>query len=263
MPVADRLAGKIALVTGGGQGIGAAIATAMAREGATVFVADLNGATAQQVAAAVGGTGWAFDVTHEEGWHDAERRIADAHGRLDVLVNNAGLEVSKPISEMTFADWRQVMAVNVDAAFLGCRTMLPLLREAGAQREAGASVIHVGSVAALVGFPNQVGYNASKAATRQLARSLAIEWGEQRFNIRANTIHPGPTRTRMVEEYVDAEVARGGDAEGIWKAIAAYSPLNRLGRVEDIAMGALFLASDESGFVNGTDLVIDGGMVAR
>src|ERR1700754_1553964 len=100
MPVTDRLAGKIALVTGGGQGIGAAIATAMAREGATVFVADLNGETAEQVAAAIGGTGWAFDVTREEGWHDARHRIADAHGRLDVLVNNAGLEVSKAISQM-------------------------------------------------------------------------------------------------------------------------------------------------------------------
>ncbi|MDX3899126.1 MAG: SDR family oxidoreductase [Sphingobium sp.] len=262
--VHDRLAGKVALITGAGQGIGAAIAAAMARQGATVLLLDRGEASVRVVADTIpGASAWPLDVTDEEGWADAERRIAQIHGRLDILVHNAGIEISGPIADMTFADWRGVMAVNVDAAFLGCRAMLPLLRASGSSRDAGASVIHLGSVAGLVGYPNQVGYNASKAAIRHLGRSLAIEWGRAGFNIRVNTIHPGPTRTKMVEEYVAAEAARGGDEAEIWKGISALSPLGRIGRVEDIAAGAVFLASDEAAFITGTDLIIDGGMTAQ
>lgn len=262
--MAGRLAGKVVLITGAGQGIGAAMARAMQAEGAMVILTDRNERAVRETAAGIeGSVAHAQDVTQESGWGDLAAWVETTHGRLDVLVNNAGIEVSKPIGEMSFDEWRRVMAVNVDAAFLGCRAMLPLLRAAGRVRPAGASVIHFGSVAGLIGFPDQVGYNASKAATRHLARSLAIEWGRQRYNIRVNTIHPGPTRTHMVEEYVAAQVGRGRVEAEVWQEIDAYSPLGRIGRVEDIAWGAVFLASDEAAYVNGTDLVIDGGMVAQ
>ncbi|MGE3598725.1 MAG: SDR family NAD(P)-dependent oxidoreductase [Dehalococcoidia bacterium] len=259
-----RLAGKVALITGAGRGIGAAIARLMHAEGATLLLTDCNEPAVRDVAAGLdGAVAYVQDVTQERAWNEVAALVEATQGRLDVLVNNAGIEVSKPIGEMSLDEWRRVMAVNVDGAFLGCRAMLPMLRAAGRIRPAGASVIHFGSVAGLIGFPDQVGYNASKAATRHLARSLAIEWGHHGYNIRVNTVHPGPTRTHIVEQYVAAEVARGRVEAAVWNEIVAYSPLGRIGRVEDIAWGAVYLASDEAANVNATDLVIDGGMVAQ
>jgi len=257
----NRLQGKIALITGAAQGIGEAHARMMAAEGAHVILVDRNGAALSHTARSIkDAEHYAMDVTHEEAWISLAAEVEQKHPRLDVLLNNAGLEVSRPIVEMSFEDWRRVIAVNLDAAFLACRALLPLLRKAGAHNSCGASVINMGSVAALIGFPNQVGYNASKAGIRHLGKSLAVEWGKAGYNIRVNTIHPGPTRTHMVDEYVRAEVERGRAAEEVWAAIASYSPLGRIGRVEDIANGAVFLASDESCFMTGSDLVMDGGM---
>jgi len=260
----NRLKSKIALITGAAQGIGAAHARLMAEEGARVILVDRNGPALEDTAHSISDAEhFTMDVTQEHAWLSLATEIEKRHQRLDVLVNNAGLEISRPISEMTFDDWRGVIAVNLDAAFLACRALLPLLRKGGAVNPGGASVINMGSVAALIGFPNQVGYNASKAGIRHLGKSLAVEWGKAGYNIRVNTIHPGPTRTHMVEEYVRAEIQRGRDEGEVWAAIASYSPLGRIGRVEDIANGAVFLASEESCFMTGSDLVMDGGMAIQ
>jgi 3(or 17)beta-hydroxysteroid dehydrogenase len=259
-----RLADKIALVTGAGRGIGSAIGAQMAIQGATVFFTDQDAAAAEMAAGKYpNARAFRLDVTQEADWASAADRIDSLHSRLDILVNNAGIEVSKEISHTSLAEWHRVMAVNLDSVFLGCKSMLPLLRRAGDMRAAGAAVINISSIAGLVGYQDQVAYNASKAAVRHIAKSMAVEWGHHGYNIRINAIEPGPIRTQMVEEYVAGLVAKGKVESEVWALITASSPLRRIGAVDDVAHGAVYLGSDEAGFVTGMDLVIDGGSVVR
>lgn len=258
-----RLQGKIALVTGAAQGIGAGVARAMAREGAAVIAADRNVAGVEALAAEIGAEPLALDVTSEADWAKAAAHIDTAHGKLSILVNNAGVELVKPMTEHSLADWRGLMAVNVDGLFLGCRTFQALLAKGGS---AGgpASVINVSSIAGLVGYPDQLAYNTSKGAVRHMTKSLAIEWAAHGLPIRCNSVHPGCIRTPMLEMAVEGWVREGSiPADDPWAAVAALCPLNAVGLPEDIAMGAVYLASDEARFVTGIELVIDGGWVAR
>ncbi len=258
--MADRLKGKIALVTGAAQGIGAGIARAMTAEGAQVFAADINIAGVEALAAEIGADPLALDVTREEDWRAAAERIGP---RLSILVNNAGVELVKPMTEHSLADWRSVMAVNVDGLFLGCRTLQPLLASGGTAG-APASVVNISSIAGLVGYPDQLAYNTSKGAVRHMTKSLAIEWAVHALPIRCNSIHPGCIRTPMLEMAVEGWVREGSiPADDPWAAVASLCPLNTVGSPEDIAMGAVYLASDEARFVTGVELVIDGGWVAR
>jgi NAD(P)-dependent dehydrogenase (short-subunit alcohol dehydrogenase family) len=258
--MADRLKGKIALVTGAAQGIGAGIARAMAAEGARVFAADINTAGVEALAAETGAHLLALDVTREEDWEAAADRIGS---RLSILVNNAGVELVKPVTEHSLADWRSVMAVNVDGLFLGCRTLQPLLARGGTAG-APASVVNISSIAGLVGYPDQLAYNTSKGAVRHMTKSLAIEWAAHALPIRCNSIHPGCIRTPMLEMAVEGWVREGSiPADDPWAAVASLCPLNTVGSPEDIAMGTVYLASDEARFVTGIELVIDGGWVAR
>ncbi|MEZ5707940.1 MAG: glucose 1-dehydrogenase [Blastomonas sp.] len=258
-----RLEGKVALITGAAQGIGAGIAEAMAREGATVLAGDLNMAGAGKCAEAMGGTAIALDVTDEGAWRATADQISRDHGRLDILVNNAGIELVKPLGDHSLADWRQVMAVNVDGVFLGCRTMQPLLAKA-ATGETTASVVNISSIAGLVGYPDQPAYNTSKGAVRHMTKSLAIEWAAHGQRIRCNSIHPGCIRTPMLELAMEGWIASGSvPPDNPWDAVAALCPMNMVGQPADIAMGAVYLASDEARFVTGIELVIDGGWVAR
>jgi 3(or 17)beta-hydroxysteroid dehydrogenase len=262
--MAGRLSDKFVLVTGAAQGIGAAIAGAMAREGATVVFTDLLGDAAHEAASKVkDAIALSLDVTKESGWSEVAEEIGERYGRLDVLVNNAGVDFSRSIEETSFDDWRRLMSVNLDSIFLGCRAMLPLLRKGAQRHEGGASVINLSSVAGIVGYPDQVAYNVSKAAVAHAAKSLAIEWAHHRYNIRANSIHPGAILTQMVEEHVATQVARGKIEAEVWQAITDMAPLGRLGRVSDVASAAVYLASEEAAFVNATGLVVDGGFIAR
>lgn len=258
--MADRLKGKIALVTGAAQGIGAGIARAMAAEGAKIFAADINAAGVEALAVDIGAEAMALDVTREEDWKAAADRIGPA---LSILVNNAGVELVKPMTDHSLSDWRSVMAVNVDGLFLGCRTLQPLLASGGAEG-APSSVVNISSIAGLVGYPDQLAYNTSKGAVRHMTKSLAIEWAAHALPIRCNSIHPGCIRTPMLEMAVEGWVREGSiPADDPWGAVAALCPLNAVGAPADIAMGAVYLASDEARFVTGIELVIDGGWVAR
>lgn len=259
--MAGRLRGKTALVTGAAQGIGAGIATAMCEEGANVFAADINFDGVSAMAAQCGATPVKLDVTNEDDWAAAATLIPQA--KLDILVNNAGVELVKPMSQHSLADWRWLMAVNVDGLFLGCKAMQPLLEAAGTG-ESPASVINISSIAGLVGYPDQLAYNTSKGAVRHMTKSLAIEWSAHARKIRCNSIHPGCIRTPMLEMAVEGWVREGSiPADDPWGAVASLCPLDSVGLPQDIAMGAVYLASDEARFVTGIELVIDGGWVAR
>lgn len=259
----DRLRDRVVLVTGAAQGIGAGIARAAAAEGARLFVSDRNMPALETAAKAWGATALRHDVTSPQDWDAVKAAITSSAGRLDVLINNAGIELVKPVTETSLEEWRGVLAVNLDAIFIGCKAMLPLLTAAGTPKTP-ASVVNISSIAGIVGYPNQAAYNTSKGGVRHLTKSLAIEWAAHRLAIRVNSIHPGCIRTPMLEMAVDGWVKEGTlPADDPWGAVASLCPMNAVGDPGDIALGAVYLASNESKFVTGAELVIDGGWVAR
>lgn len=261
--MAGRLKGKIALITGAAQGIGGGIAEAMTREGATVFISDINEDLLNARAKVISATALRLDASSENDWINAAKLINDTHGKLDILVNNAGLELVKPMEDHSLADWRKVMSVNVDGVFLGCKSLETLLI-AAATGNSTASVINISSIAGLVGYPDQLAYNTSKGAVRHMSKSLAIEWASHGNRIRCNSIHPGCIRTPMLEMAVGGWMENGSvPADDPWGAVASLCPMNMVGAPDDIAMGAVYLASNEARFVTGIELVIDGGWVAR
>lgn len=254
-----RLHGRVALITGAAQGIGAQIARAMADEGAIVIGSDVNLERGQAFDCP---SALRLDVSSEADWQAAFANIEADYGKLDILVNNAGVEDVGSLAEITFERWRSLMAVNLDGVFLGCRTMLPLLTAAGRAGER-ASIVNVSSVAGLVGIPNQVSYNSSKAAVKHLTKSLAVEFGRSGLPIRVNSIHPGCIDTPLLETTINRWIEKGivSESEGT-KAFAGLCPLNEIGTPSDIAYGVVYLASSEAKFVTGAALAIDGGWTA-
>ena len=245
-----RLDGKVALISGGARGLGKATARLFAAEGARVVVGDLRDAAGQGVAAGIGRAGGHarfvhLDVTSERDWRDAVRFAISAFGRLDVLVNNAGIWRAGRVEDTSLDDWEAVNDVNSKGVFLGTRAAIPAMRAAG-----GGSIINMSSISGLVGNPRTAAYAASKGAVRVFTKATAIQYAADA--IRANSIHPGPVDTALFE-HVAGEFEDG----------AAFPiPLGRIGKAEDIAYGALYLACDESAFVTGSELVIDGGLTA-
>lgn len=246
-----RLDGKVALVSGAAKGLGAATARLFAAEGARVVVGDLRDADGKAVVAEITATGGAarfvhLDVSNERDWQDAIAATVSGYGRLDVLVNNAGIWRAGRVEDTSVEDWDAVNDVNSKGVFLGTRAAIPALRAAG-----GGSIVNVSSISGTVGNPRTSAYAASKGAVRVLTKATAIQYAAE--GIRANSIHPGPVDTDLLGQVVDA------------LEIEAFepAPLGRVGRAEDIAYGALYLASDESSFVTGSELVIDGGTTAE
>jgi NAD(P)-dependent dehydrogenase (short-subunit alcohol dehydrogenase family) len=259
-----RLKGKRALITGAASGIGRATALLLAREGARVAVTDLDEAGAQRVAEeirAVGGEALALtlDVTDEAAWEAIMQAVTEAWGGLEILVPNAGIPLGKPVTETSLAEWRRVMAVNVDGVFLAVKHALPLMRRGG-----GGSIVILSSAAGLKGMPNASAYCTSKGAVRLFAKSVALECAAQGDGVRVNSVHPGGVETPIWEKSGMWEplLRRHGSAEAVWEALGQSVPLKRFGTADEIAHAVLYLASDEAAYITGTELVIDGGFSA-
>ncbi|MBK7076848.1 MAG: glucose 1-dehydrogenase [Myxococcales bacterium] len=255
MSSTGRVAGKIALITGGASGIGRAAAQRLAAEGATVIVTDRDGPGAAAVAAALGAPHAAatLDVTDEAAWAAVVADAVARHGRLDVLVNSAGIGRHGDIESTTLADFRLMYRVNVEGTFLGCRAAV------GAMKAHGGAIINLSSVAGLIGVPDLAGYCASKGAVRLLTKSVALHCAKQGYRIRCNSLHPSFIDTPMV----DAMAAALGDPAAAKAQLGRAAPLGRLGHVDDVTAAILYLASDEGAFVTGAELAIDGGLTAR
>ncbi|MFD3482891.1 SDR family NAD(P)-dependent oxidoreductase [Streptomyces sp. NPDC058665] len=237
-----RLTGKVALVTGGSRGIGRGIVEAFAREGAVVISADLDTDSPQPA----GIEEIRLDVTDEDAWAAALDGVEKRHGRLDVLVNNAGLISYEPIETLTLAEWDRVVGVDQTGVFLGMRAAIPALRRSG-----GGSIINISSAWGVVGGVGTHAYHASKGAVRSMTRNAAITYAGEK--IRANAVIPGWIATPLTD-------AQPADLNA---AVLAGTPMRRGGTPAEIAHGCVYLASDESSYVTGTDLVIDGGLLAQ
>jgi 3(or 17)beta-hydroxysteroid dehydrogenase len=266
----NRVAGKIAIVTGVGSGIGRAGALALAREGAALVATDIAAEGAEATAAAIrdlGGKALALrhDVGEEADWASVIAATMKEFGRLDVLVNNAGIGVGWSLVETSLADWRRLMRVNLDGVFLGTREAVRVMRPKDSDPAAGlGSIVNLSSVAGLVGSVELTCYSASKGAVRLFTKSAALECAAKGWRVRVNSIHPGLIATPMGESLVTGRAAKAGIAPAAMRAqLEMMHPLGRLGAADDIANGIVYLASEESSFMTGAELVIDGGYTAR
>lgn len=252
------LDGSVALVTGAGGGIGAATVAAMRAAGAEVIATDLR-------PPAGGDLNLAQDVTDEAGWKTLAATIGERWGRLDCLVNNAGIATISTIADNSLSEWRRQMAVNVDAMLLSHQAMLPLLRKSGESRPGGASVVNLSSVGGLAGAAFMSAYCTSKGAVRLFSKSAALEFAVLKYNIRVNSVHPGGIQTSMMEQIVEAYVTLGAapDYETARRGIDAQHALGRWGQPDEIAGGIVFLCSAAASFMTGSELVIDGGLTAQ
>lgn len=251
-----RISGKVALVTGGAKGIGAAICERFCGEGGTVFIADASEGAGEALAARLRSQGRAarflrLDVTLEADWMAAIAAVLAESGRLDILVNNAGIALNVlPIAERELADWERVMAVNARGVFLGVKHAVPAMIDGG-----GGSIVNLSSAAALGQWQNmEASYAASKAAVHVFSKATGTQYAEQ--GIRCNTVHPGPIETEMVREVLDAE-------PGMLERRLTRVPMRRLGKPEEVAAAVLFLASDEASYITAAQLSVDGGAVAQ
>jgi 3(or 17)beta-hydroxysteroid dehydrogenase len=255
-----RLQAKVALVTGGASGLGLAIAQRLAGDGARVVITDVQREIGATAAAKGGFLFLAQDVSDESRWAEVIQEVEQRCGGLHILVNNAGIlgPMDKISPENTpLPQWRNIFAVNVEGVFLGCRAAIPAMRRAG-----GGSIINMSSIAGLLATPYATAYGCSKAAVRQLTKSVAQYCGEQKLDIRCNSVHPGNVRTPLWErQAAEASRARGVPVKQILDEARAACPLGDFTTSEDVAAAVAFLVSDEARFITGTKLIVDGGVV--
>ncbi len=245
-----RLDGKVALISGGSKGQGAAEAKLFAQEGAKVVLADILDDEGKKIEAEINETGGEamylhLDVTSEADWAAAVRAAVDSYGKLDILVNNAGILLRKGVEETSAEEWDRIQDVNSKGVFLGVKAAIPAMREAG-----GGSIVNISSIAGLRGSTSTA-YGASKGLVRLLTKSTAVQYGPE--GIRCNSVHPGIIETDMTEEMLDS----AGREQWLTR-----TPLRIIANAHDVALGVLYLASDESRYVTGSELVIDGGITA-
>lgn len=249
--MAGRLSGKVALISGAARGMGESEARLFAREGAQVVLGDIledQGRAAVENLAQQGGSATfvPLDVTREQDWQRAVETAEQIYGRLDILVNNAGIVRMAPLDETSLEAWNEVIGVNQTGVFLGMKHTVPAMRRAG-----GGSIVNISSIAGLIGLPNIPAYQASKGAVRLLTKNAAVQYATDK--IRVNSVHPGRIETPMTAPLAPERR----------EMLLRLTPLGRDGTAEEVAYGVLYLASDESSYVTGTELVIDGGYTAR
>lgn len=250
-----RLEKKLAIVTGAAQGIGAAIASQFSAEGAAVIVTDINLEGAQALADKIGGQALKLDVSSEADWAE----LADAYPEIDVLVNNAGITgfdngpVAHDPEHARLEDWQDVHKVNLDGTFLGCRYAIGAMRKRGS-----GSIINMSSRSGLVGIPGAAAYASSKAAIRNHTKTVALYCAQEGLNIRCNSLHPAAILTPIWEPMIGS----GPDRDERMAALVADTPMKRFGSVEEVAALCVMLASDEAAYMTGSELMLDGGLLA-
>ncbi|KUR73487.1 dehydrogenase [Novosphingobium fuchskuhlense] len=266
----QRLEGRVALVTGALRGIGLAAAERLLSEGAVVVLTDLPDPGAAEVAAVLGRLGPSarylqLNVAQEADWQAAAAQVRADHGRLDVMVANAGTDCTARVEDITLADWHRVMAVNVDGLFLGVKHCAPLMEETGRTTRGGSSVIAISSIMGIVGIADAAAYNTSKGAVRLFCKAVAIEFAQKRMPIRVNSVHPGFVRTHLLEQGMAGWVEKGmGESvEALMAGLGATTPMGRIAEPDEIAPAIAFLASDDASYVTGAELVVDGGWTAQ
>lgn len=267
---AQRLKGRVAFVSGGLRGIGLACARRFLAEGAEVVLSDLDpedGDTAHEVMAKLGQAASyiSANVAKEEDWERAIALVKERHGKCHILVNNAGIDLTGPVEDMTLEGWRRIMSINVDGVFLGTKHFVPLMAQSGADFRGGSSIINVSSIMGLVGMNEVSAYNASKGAVRLFTKGIAIEFAQKKMPIRANSLHPGFVETPLLkagfQRWVDQGFAEKPD--DLVAGVVGMTPIGRLAQPEELASAAFFLASEDSSYMTGGELVIDGGYTAQ
>jgi NAD(P)-dependent dehydrogenase (short-subunit alcohol dehydrogenase family) len=253
-----RVGNKIALVTGAAQGLGAATAKLLAREGAKVFLTDVNVEGVEEQARAINAqyadsaSASEQDVTDEDAWIRTLGKVRDRFGALHILVNNAGIGSVASIEEESYDNWRRVHAVDLDSVFLGSKHAIALIAESG-----GGSIVNISSISGIIAGHNLAAYNSAKAAVRHLSKSIALHCARARNGIRCNSVHPVFIDTPILDR-----MAAGGDRSAALDKLARQIPLGRVGQPDDVAYAVLYLASDESAFVTGSEIRVDGGISA-
>lgn len=255
--MAGRVAGKVALVTGGASGLGACTAELFVREGGRVVVADIAEDKGRAVAGALGDAGHfvRLDVTQEDQWQAAIATTVARFGALHVLVNSAGIGLGKTVEDIELEEWRRVHAIDLDGVFLGCKHGVREIKKHTATL--GGSIVNISSISGIIAGANMAAYNSAKAGVRLLSKSVALHCAKSGYNIRCNSVHP----TFIDTPILDRHRARFGN-EVMQQKLGKQVPIGRLGRPEEVGWPIVFLASDESSFMTGSEVVIDGGISA-
>lgn len=254
-----RVDGKIALVTGAAQGLGAAIAVMLANEGASVALTDIRMEGARNVAADINhihpnrAIAIEHDVADENAWQGVLQQVRSDLGGLNILVNNAGIGSIASVEDESYENWRRVHAVDLDSVFLGCKYAVPIIADCG-----GGSIINISSISGIIAGHNLAAYNSAKAAVRHLSKSVALHCARAGNNIRCNSVHPVFIDTPILDG-----MAQDGDRDAALQKLGRQVPLGRVGQPDDVAYAVLYLASDESSFVTGSEIKVDGGISAR
>jgi NAD(P)-dependent dehydrogenase (short-subunit alcohol dehydrogenase family) len=266
----NRLDGKVALVSGAARGIGAETARKMAAAGGAVVIGDVLVDRARETAKEIADAGGkalalALDVTTEESWSAAVAAATRQFGKLDILVNNAGIFLGKDLMEATIDEWNRLVAINMTGVWLGTKACAPALAESGRSSRHGSAIVNLASVAGLVGSQLDPLYSMTKGGVTLFTKSSALAFGRKGWKIRVNSIHPGVIDTDMgAQTFVSrARQAGSNDVEGARSTAMKQHPIGRLGVAEDIALGIVFLASDDAGFMTGSGMVVDGGLTAQ
>ncbi len=252
--MAGRIAGKVALITGGASGLGRETARVFLAEGAKVAITDINAAAGAAVAKELGPDCAFFrhDVTSEEEWKAVVKSTVDRFGSLHILVQSAGIGLSKTVMEIELEEWRKVHAIDLDGVFLGCKAAIPAIHRSG-----GGSIVNISSIAGIIAGHNMAAYNSAKAGVRHLSKSVALYCAKVKNGIRCNTVHPTFIDTPILDKYKE----RFGTEVALDK-LSRQVPIGRVGKPSEVAYPILFLASDESSFITGAELAIDGGISA-